>query len=75
MWDAFIEGYGTIRPLSPNDLEAAHVFVVVRHIWLMGEYASRAREWGREPVSWRENLREIEFLKAWEAQYLRDRLF
>jgi Ser/Thr protein kinase RdoA (MazF antagonist) len=73
MWDAFIEGYRTIRPIGPNDLEAAHVFVVVRHIWLMGEYASRAREWGREPVSW--IARETEFLKAWEAQYVTDRLF
>lgn len=72
MWDAFIEGYRTIRPIHPNDLEAAQVFVVVRHIWLMGEYASRAREWGSEPVSW--IAREIEFLKTWEAQILTGRL-
>jgi Ser/Thr protein kinase RdoA (MazF antagonist) len=72
-WDAFVEGYRTIRPIRLNDLEAAHVFVVVRHIWLMGEYASRAREWGSEPVSW--IAREVGFLKTWEAEHLTDRLF
>jgi hypothetical protein len=39
----------------------------------MGEYASRAREWGSEPISW--VPREIEFLKAWEEERLTDRLF
>jgi Ser/Thr protein kinase RdoA (MazF antagonist) len=73
MWDAFVGGYRTARPIAPNDLEAAHAFVIVRHIWLMGEYAGRAREWGSEPISW--IGREIEFLKAWEAERLADRLF
>jgi Ser/Thr protein kinase RdoA (MazF antagonist) len=73
MWDAFVGGYRTVRPIAPNDLDAAHGFVIVRHIWLMGEYASRAREWGSEPVSW--IAREVEFLKAWEAERMADRLF
>jgi Ser/Thr protein kinase RdoA (MazF antagonist) len=73
MWDAFIDGYRSVRPIAPNDFEAAHMFVIVRHIWLMGEYASRVREWGSEPVSW--IGREIEFLKAWEAERLANRLF
>ena len=73
MWDAFVDGYRRVRPIAPNDFEAAHVFVIVRHIWLMGEYASRVREWGSEPVSW--IAREIEFLKTWEAERLADRLF
>jgi Ser/Thr protein kinase RdoA (MazF antagonist) len=73
MWDAFVDAYRTVRPIAPNDLEAAHVFVIVRHIWLMGEYASRAREWGSEPVNW--IAREIGFLKTWEAERLADRLF
>jgi Ser/Thr protein kinase RdoA (MazF antagonist) len=72
MWDAFIEGYRTIRPIAPNDFEAAHTFVIVRHIWLMGEYASRRKEWGTEPVGW--IAREIEFLKAWEAKQTAERL-
>jgi len=73
MWDAFIDGYRTIRPIAPDDLEAVHKFVIVRHVWLMGEYASRVREWGVEPVSW--IAREIEFLKTWESERVADRLF
>ena len=52
MWDAFVEGYRAARPISPNDFEAAHRFVIVRHFWLMGEYASRAQEWGSNAVGW-----------------------
>jgi Ser/Thr protein kinase RdoA (MazF antagonist) len=73
MWDAFIDGYRTVRPITPDDLEAAHRFVLIRHIWLMGEYASRVREWGVEPVRW--ITREIEFLKTWEIERVGDRLF
>lgn len=67
-WHAFLDAYRSIRPVCANDLEAVQAFVIVRHIWLMGEYASRAREWGSEPVKW--ITREIEFLEAWEAQHL-----
>jgi hypothetical protein len=40
---------------------------------LMGEYASRAREWDSEPVNW--ITRELEVLKSWEAERLASRLF
>jgi Ser/Thr protein kinase RdoA (MazF antagonist) len=73
MWGAFVDGYRTVRPITPADYEAAHVFVIIRHIWLMGEYASRAREWGSEPVGW--IAREIDFLSSWEAERLDNRLF
>lgn len=73
MWDAFVDGYRAVRPITANDFEAAHRFVIVRHIWLMGEYASRANEWGSEPVSW--IAREIDFLQSWERQRFVDRLF
>jgi len=73
MWDAFVDGYRKIRPIAAADFEAAHVFVIIRHIWVMGEYASRAREWGSEPVNW--ITRELEFLRSWETERLADRLF
>ena len=73
MWDAFIDGYRAVRPITPNDLEAAQVFVIVRHIWLMGEFASRARERGSEQINW--IAHQIEFLKAWETERLAGRLF
>ncbi len=72
LWDAFVEGYRTTRPIAAADFEAAHVFVIVRHIWVMGEYASRTPEWGSEPVGWIN--RELEFLRGWETERLADRL-
>ena len=73
MWHAFIEGYRSVRPIAPEDFEAAHAFVIARHIRLMGEYASRRTEWGSERVDWLG--REVEFLKAWEARETAGRLF
>ncbi|ARM11315.1 MULTISPECIES: phosphotransferase enzyme family protein [Rhizobium] len=73
MWTAFIDGYRAIRPITPHDFEAALRFVIVRHFWLMGEYASRTNEWGSDAVSW--IGRQAAFLKTWEADLFVDRLF
>ena len=73
MWDVFLEGYRAVRPITPDDFEAALRFVIVRHIWLMGEYASRAQEWGSETVGW--IAREAHFLRTWETEQFVDRLF
>jgi Ser/Thr protein kinase RdoA (MazF antagonist) len=72
MWDAFVDGYRVVRPLAVNDFEAAHAFVAVRHIWLLSEHASRAPEWGSEPVSY--IPKEISFLRKWDEVQLSGRL-
>jgi Ser/Thr protein kinase RdoA (MazF antagonist) len=71
MWHAFIEGYRSTRPLAEVDFESAHLFVPIRHVWLMGEYASRRAEWGSEavPADW--ITRELEFMRTWELTQLR----
>ncbi|CDZ32760.1 Hypothetical protein NGAL_HAMBI1146_00260 [Neorhizobium galegae bv. officinalis] len=73
MWDVFIEGYRAVRPIALYDFEAAQCFVIVRHFWLMGEYASRSQEWGSNAVSW--VARDATFLKIWETDRFADRLF
>jgi Ser/Thr protein kinase RdoA (MazF antagonist) len=73
MWDAFVDGYRAVRPITPDDFEAALRFVIVRHFWLMGEYASRAQEWGSHSVGW--IAREANFLRTWETERFVDRLF
>jgi Ser/Thr protein kinase RdoA (MazF antagonist) len=70
MWPAFIEGYRSMRSLGGADFEAAHLFVPIRHIWLMGEYASRLAEWGSEAVPADFVARELAFLLAWETAKL-----
>jgi Ser/Thr protein kinase RdoA (MazF antagonist) len=72
-WVAFVDGYRSIRPIAPDDFEAAFRFVIVRHFWLMGEYASRAREWGTNSVGW--IAEGVTFLRTWETERFLGRLF
>ncbi len=70
MWHAFIQGYRSVRPISRTDFEAVHLFVPIRHVWLMGEYAAHIAEWGAEsvPGPWLEQ--QANFLRRWEAERL-----
>jgi Ser/Thr protein kinase RdoA (MazF antagonist) len=70
MWHEFIDGYRSIRRIAPADFEAAHLFVPIRHIWLLGEYASRLVEWGSErlPAAWL--IKELDFMRSWERERL-----
>ena len=70
MWHAFIEGYRSARPIAPADFRAVHLFVPVRQIWLMGEYAGRVTEWGSELVSATRLARHLEILRCWEDSRL-----
>jgi Ser/Thr protein kinase RdoA (MazF antagonist) len=69
-WHAFMEGYRSIRELSRADFEAAHLFVPIRHMWLLGEYASRIPEWGRQavPADW--IAAQLDFMLSWEKEKL-----
>ena len=75
VWHAFDAGYRTVRPMLPADERAIPVFVAIRHIWLMGEWASHTALWGREVLSaaWLE--REMRFLLDWERERLSGGLF
>ena len=69
-WHAFIEGYRSIRQLPLADFAAAHLFVPIRHIWLLGEWASRIPEWGSQavPADW--IAAQLDFMLAWEREKL-----
>lgn len=36
LWNAFVEGYRSVRALSEHDLMAVPIFVGIRQLWLMG---------------------------------------
>lgn len=58
-------GYRSVRPIAAADVDAIMAFVVVRHSWLVGEYAGRLDVWGTQalPTPW---LREQPaLLTAW----------
>lgn len=69
-WHAFIEGYRTIRELPHADFEAVHLFVPIRHLWFVGEYASRIQEWGKlaVPADW--TAAQLDFMLSWERERL-----
>ena len=66
IWRAFDAGYRSVRPVDPADEAAVPVFVAIRHIWMMGAFASRVAEWGSEALSPAWLDREARFLLAWE---------
>jgi Ser/Thr protein kinase RdoA (MazF antagonist) len=70
MWRAFRVGYGSVRSLAPADEAALPTFVAIRHIWLLGEYAARTKEFGTEVMSAKLLSREVEFLLQWERDQL-----
>jgi Ser/Thr protein kinase RdoA (MazF antagonist) len=74
LWPAFLEGYRSVAPIPAADLESTRLFVPIRHVWLMGDYAAKASEWGSEslPARWFE--RQVDFLQDWEGRHLSDAL-
>jgi Ser/Thr protein kinase RdoA (MazF antagonist) len=73
LWRDFLAGYRSRNTLARADLDAVPVFVPVRHIWLMGEYAAGSTGWGTQWLgSWFDQ--QIEFLKNWEAEQFSDPL-
>jgi Ser/Thr protein kinase RdoA (MazF antagonist) len=69
-WRAFTDGYRSIRELSQADFDAAHLFVPIRHIWLLGQWASYIPEWGSQavPADWIAG--QLDFMLAWEKEKL-----
>jgi Ser/Thr protein kinase RdoA (MazF antagonist) len=70
IWHAFIEGYRSVRPIDPIDFEATHLFVPIRHFWLMGNYGNQTAEWGSELVTAKWLTRQMEYMVKWERDKL-----
>jgi Ser/Thr protein kinase RdoA (MazF antagonist) len=70
LWHAFVDGYRSVRPIADNDYEATHAFVAIRHIWLMGQWASRSYELGSEVLSVAWLDKELMYLESWVRERL-----
>ncbi len=46
VFEAFLEGYSAIRPITDAELEALPLFRAARAVWAMGLYALHVDEWG-----------------------------
>ncbi len=51
VWKDYLAGYQKVRRLGKRELEATHIFVPVRHIWLMGWETSMADVWGHSSLT------------------------
>jgi Ser/Thr protein kinase RdoA (MazF antagonist) len=68
LWEAVVQGYQTIRPLTQAEQAAIPAFVYARQIWLMGVH-TRARE--RFGDAWLSDFywaSKIQTLKLWLAE-------
>ncbi|CAJ0822443.1 hypothetical protein [Ralstonia flaminis] len=55
------------RAIGDADFAAIALFVVVRHFWLMGEYAGRVDVWGTQAMTKTWLQKQVELLTAWES--------
>jgi Ser/Thr protein kinase RdoA (MazF antagonist) len=67
LWPAFVAGYRKVRPISEADFEAVGLFVAIRHVNLMGQYASRIPQWGSGFVSDDWFRSELQLARKWEG--------
>jgi Ser/Thr protein kinase RdoA (MazF antagonist) len=69
-WHAFMEGYRSIRDVPQADFDAVQLFVAIRHLWFVGEYASRVHEWGSQavPADW--IAAQLDLVLSWEKEKL-----
>lgn len=65
LWTAFLDGYRSVQPIPDADLAAIGLFITIRHIWFLGEFAAHIPLWGTQTVS-REWLEaELELTRKW----------
>lgn len=66
-WRRFMVGYRSQRTIPEPDAAAIPLFVCIRHVWLLGEYASRAHHWGSQamPTAWLR--KQVDLLGWWQT--------
>jgi Ser/Thr protein kinase RdoA (MazF antagonist) len=67
LWQAFVTGYRSVRTISPEDFDAIGLLVAIRHIWLMGNHASRVPHWGAGFMSRDWFHRNLGHVRKWEG--------
>ncbi|WP_420574202.1 phosphotransferase enzyme family protein [Kordia sp.] len=69
LWKAFLEGYSSVKSLSEDEIKAANVFVVIRHIWLLGVHVDGISAWGKSWIHDQYFDEAITFVKKWIEMY------
>lgn len=66
-WQRYVAGYRSVRPLAQADFDAIALFVPVRQIWLMGEFAGRIPVLGTQAMPSMYLRKQLEIMEYWES--------
>lgn len=69
IWQAFLKGYRSVRPIADADLEAVPLFDGVNRFRRIGLRAANAAHRGRLPVVGHSMQQHLSSLRAWEKDY------
>lgn len=67
-WQAFVNGYQSVRKISEADFELLDTFVLLRHVWLIGFHMRNASDFGGELTSDEYIDRQWRVLKSFNLQ-------
>ncbi len=67
LWPAFIKGYRGSRAIPEADFEAIALFIAIRHVWFVGQYASRIPQWGVGFVSTDWMRDQLDLIRKWDG--------
>lgn len=68
-WNAFLEGYSSIRRPSKSELEAASLFVPLHQIWVMGLWISLRDGFGQRWLGESHFDSHLAFLRGWMRRH------
>jgi len=67
LWNAFLVGYGDVRPIRAVDLQAVSLFRLLRHLSMLGVFARNVDVWGVVRLDDSSLDRWFRTLRAWDA--------
>ena len=70
LWNAYIDGYKSIRKISDLDLEWTTYFLIIRDLWAMALYIKNSKEFGSVWLGDFYIEKRMKFLKKFEEDYL-----
>lgn len=64
-WRRYLAGYTSVRAVPEADMVAIAPCLVLRHFWMMGEYAGRIPVWGTQAMPTHWLRKQPALMRAW----------
>jgi Ser/Thr protein kinase RdoA (MazF antagonist) len=68
-WQAFLNGYSSVRKLEDYELTAIPYFLIARQVWLMGLHASGTNIWGEYWLNGKYFKSKFDYIKRTAEEY------